>query len=157
MQKITPFLWFDNQAEEAANFYASIFKNSKVGSVSRYGEAGPGPKGAVMSVTFELDGQKFMALNGGPLFTFTPAISVFVNCETQGEVDELWEKLSAGGEIGRCGWPKDKYGVSWQIIPTVLGKLMSDADPRKSSRVMNAMLQMEKIDVQGLEQAYQQQ
>ncbi len=156
MQKITPFLWFDDKAEEAANFYASIFKNSKIGSISRYGEAGPGPKGAVMSVTFELDGQKFMALNGGPLFTFTPAISFFVNCETQQEVDELWEKLSAGGKKDRCGWLQDKYGVSWQVIPTALGKLMGDADPKKSSRVMKAMLEMDKIDIQRLQQAYQQ-
>ena len=154
MQKITPFLWFDSQAEEAANFYTSLFKNSRITGVSRCGEAGPGPKGAVLTVTFELDGQKFMALNGGPLFTFTPAISLLVNCETQEEVDELWEKLSAGGEKSRCGWLKDKYGVSWQIIPTALGKLMGDADPRKSSQVMKAMLQMDKIDIKRLEQAY---
>jgi len=157
MQKITPFLWFDDKAEEAANFYTSIFKNSRIEGISRYGEAGPGLKGTVMSVTFELDGQKFMALNGGPLFTFTPAISFFVNCETQQEVDELWEKLSAGGKKERCGWLRDKYGISWQIIPTALGKLMGDADPKKSSRVMKAMLEMEKIDIQRLQQAYQQQ
>jgi predicted 3-demethylubiquinone-9 3-methyltransferase (glyoxalase superfamily) len=157
MQKITPFLWFDGKAEEAAKFYTSIFKNSKIGSIGRYGEAGPAPKGTVMSVTFELDGQHFMALNGGPQFTFTPAISFFVNCETQEEVDELWEKLSEGGQKNRCGWLKDKYGVSWQIIPTALGKLMSDADPKKSSRVMKAMLQMDKIDIKRLQQAYQQQ
>jgi len=156
MQKITPFLWFDDKAEEAANFYTSIFKNSRIEGISRYGEAGPGLKGTVMSVTFELDGQKFMALNGGPLFTFTPAISFFVNCETQQEVDELWEKLSAGGKKERCGWLRDKYGISWQIIPTALGKLMGDADPKKSSRVMKAMLEMEKIDIQRLQQAYQQ-
>jgi predicted 3-demethylubiquinone-9 3-methyltransferase (glyoxalase superfamily) len=155
MQKITPFLWFDSKAEEAANFYTSIFKNSKVAGISRYGEAGPGPKGAVMSVTFELDGQKFMALNGGPQFTFTPAISFFVNCETQQEVDELWEKLSDGGQTGRCGWLQDKYGVSWQIIPTALGKLMGDADPKKANRVMKAMLEMDKIDTLRLQQAYQ--
>jgi predicted 3-demethylubiquinone-9 3-methyltransferase (glyoxalase superfamily) len=155
MQKITPFLWFDSKAEEAANFYTSIFKNSKVAGTSRYGEAGPGPKGAVMSVTFELDGQKFMALNGGPQFTFTPAISFFVNCETQQEVDELWEKLSDGGQTGRCGWLQDKYGVSWQIIPTALGKLMGDADPKKANRVMKAMLEMDKIDTLRLQQAYQ--
>ena len=156
MQKITPFLWFDDNAEEAANFYISIVRNSKIAGISRYGEVGPGPKGAVMSVTFELDGQKFMALNGGPQFTFTPAISFFVNCETQQEVDELWEKLSAGGKKERCGWLRDKYGISWQIIPTALGKLMGDADPKKSSRVMKAMLEMEKIDIQRLQQAYQQ-
>jgi len=156
MQKITRFLWFDDKAEEAANFYTSIFKNSRIEGISRYGEAGPGLKGTVMSVTFELDGQKFMALNGGPLFTFTPAISFFVNCETQQEVDELWEKLSAGGKKERCGWLRDKYGISWQIIPTALGKLMGDADPKKSSRVMKAMLEMEKIDIQRLQQAYQQ-
>ena len=156
MQKITPFLWFDGKAEEAANFYASIFKNSRIVSISRYGEARPAPKGTVMSVTFELDGQRFMALNGGPQFTFTPAISLFVSCETQEEVDELWEKLSAGGKKSRCGWLQDKYGLSWQIIPTALGKLMGDSDPQKSSRVMKAMLQMDKIDIQRLQQAYRQ-
>ena len=153
MQKIVPFLWFDDQAEEAMNFYVSIFKHSKVISVSRYGETGPGPKGTVMSATFELDGQRFMALNGGPLFSFSPAISFFVNCETQEEVDELWEKLSAGGKKERCGWLKDKFGVSWQIIPTALGKLLSDPDPARSKRVMQAMLQMQKIDIKGLENA----
>jgi predicted 3-demethylubiquinone-9 3-methyltransferase (glyoxalase superfamily) len=126
MPRITPFLWFDDKAEEAMNFYVSIFKNSTIGRVSRYGEAGPGPKGTVMSATFQLDGQDFFALNGGPLFKFTEAISLFVNCETQQEVDELWEKLSAGGEIQRCGWLKDKYGLSWQIIPSVLGKFLQD-------------------------------
>jgi predicted 3-demethylubiquinone-9 3-methyltransferase (glyoxalase superfamily) len=156
MQKITPFLWFDDKAEEATNFYVSIFKNSKIVSVSRYGEAGPGPKGSVMSVTFQLDGQDFYALNGGPHFNFTPAISFFVNCETQQEVDELWEKLSAGGRKDRCGWLKDKYGLSWQIIPTILGKLLQDKDARKSKRVMHAMLQMDKIDVKTLKQAYDQ-
>jgi len=155
MQKIVPFLWFDGKAEEAAHFYSSIFKNSKIGRVTRYGEAGPGPKGAVMSATFQLAGQEFIALNGGPQFTFSPAISLFVNCETQEEVDELWEKLSAGGKKNRCGWLQDKFGVSWQIIPTALGKLMSDPDPEKSSRVMKAMLQMEKLDIRGLQQAYQ--
>ena len=144
MQKITPFLWFDNQAEEAANFYVSIFKNSKLLSASR------------MSVTFQLDGQEFYALNGGPHFTFSPAISFFVKCETQQEVDELLEKLSAGGEKQRCGWLKDKFGVSWQIIPTVLGKMLQDKDAEKSKRVMNAMLQMEKLDIKGLTHAYQQ-
>jgi predicted 3-demethylubiquinone-9 3-methyltransferase (glyoxalase superfamily) len=156
MQKITPFLWFNGQAEEAMNFYTSIFRNSKIGSIARCGDAGPGPKGSVMTATFQLDGQEFMALNGGPLFSFSPAISFFVNCETQEEVDELWEKLSAGGEKSRCGWLKDKFGVSWQIIPTALGKLMNDKDPEKSRRVMQAMLQMDKIDIKTLEKAYEQ-
>jgi predicted 3-demethylubiquinone-9 3-methyltransferase (glyoxalase superfamily) len=155
MQKITPFLWFNGQAEEAMNFYVSIFKNSKVGSVTRYGEAGPGPKGTVMYATFQLDGQEFMALNGGPQFKFSPAISFFVNCQTQEEVDELWEKLSEGGEKNRCGWLDDKFGVSWQIIPTALGKLLSDKDPEKSKRVMQAMLQMDKIDIKRLKDAYE--
>jgi len=154
MQKITPFLWFDDKAEEAANFYVSIFKNSKIGKVTRYGEAAPGPKGKVMSVTFQLDGQEFYALNGGAVFSFTPAISFFVNCETQAEVDDLWEKLSAGGEESRCGWLKDKYGLSWQIIPSVLGKMLQDKDSEKAKRVMNAMLQMGKIDISRLQQAY---
>ena len=157
MQKITPFLWFDGKAEEAMNFYTSIFKNSKIGRITRYGDAGPGPKGAVMSATFQLDGQEFMALNGGPQFKFTEAISFFVNCETQEEVDELWEKLSDGGQKSRCGWLKDKYGLSWQIIPSALGKMLGDKDPEKSQRVMKAMLQMDKIDIKGLEQAYKQQ
>jgi predicted 3-demethylubiquinone-9 3-methyltransferase (glyoxalase superfamily) len=156
MQKITPFLWFDDKAEEAMNFYVSIFKNSKVGTVTRYGEAGPGPKGTVMSATFQLDGQEFFALNGGPHYKFTPAISLFVNCETQQEVDELWDKLSAGGRKDRCGWLQDKYGLSWQIIPSVLGKLLQDKDAKKSQRVMQAMLQMEKLDIKKLEQAYEQ-
>jgi predicted 3-demethylubiquinone-9 3-methyltransferase (glyoxalase superfamily) len=134
MQKITPFLWFDGKAEEAMNFYVSIFKNSKVLSTTRYGEAGPGPKGSVMSATFQLEGQEFYALNGGPHYKFTPAISLFVNCETQQEVDELWDKLSAGGEKNRCGWLQDKFGLSWQIIPTVLGKLLQDKDREKSNR-----------------------
>jgi len=154
MQKIIPFLWFDGKAEEAANFYVSIFKNSKIGKVRRYGEAGPGPKGTAMSVEFELDGEQFIALNGGPQFTFSPAISFFVNCEMQEEVDELWEQLSAGGQKNRCGWLQDKFGLSWQIIPTVLGKLIADPDPQKSNRVMKAMLQMDKIDINGLKQAY---
>jgi predicted 3-demethylubiquinone-9 3-methyltransferase (glyoxalase superfamily) len=154
MQKITPFLWFDGKAEEAMKFYTSIFKNSKIGSVRRYGDAGPGPKGTVMSATFELEGQKFMALNGGPEFKFTPAISFFVNCETQQEVDELWEKLSAGGEKSRCGWLKDKYGLSWQIIPSALGELLGDKDAKKSKRVMQAMLRMDKIDIEGLKRAH---
>ena len=154
MQKITPFLWFDDKAEEAANFYVSIFKNSRVGRVTRYGEGAPGPKGKVMSVTFELDGQEFYALNGGPRFSFTPAISFFVNCETQQEVDELWRNLSAGGEESRCGWLKDKYGLSWQIIPSVLGRMVQDKDSKKAKRVMEAMLQMGKIDINRLQQAY---
>src|SRR5215472_9651132 len=154
MQKITPFLWFDDKAEEATHFYVSLFKNSKIDSVSRYGDAGPGPKGKVMTVAFQLNGQQFTALNGGPLFKFTEAISLMVNCETQQEVDELWDKLSAGGEKSRCGWLKDKYGLSWQIIPTALGKLMSDPDREKAGRVMQAMMQMDKIDIKLLEQAY---
>ena len=154
MQKITPCLWFDDQAEEAMNFYVSIFKNSKVGTITRFGEAGPGPKGTVMSVTFQLDGQDFLALNGGPLFKFTEAISFFVNCGTQQEVDELWEKLSAGGEESRCGWLKDKYGLSWQIIPSTLIKMLGDSDAEKAKRVMQAMLQMVKIDISRLQQAY---
>jgi len=155
MQKITPFLWFDGKAEEAMNFYISIFKNSKVVSIMRYGDAGPGPKGTVMSATFELEGQRFIALNGGPMFTFSQAISFFVNCETQEEVDKLWEKLSEGGEKQRCAWLKDKFGVSWQIVPTVLGELLQDKDPEKSKRVMQAMLQMDKIDIAGLKRAYE--
>jgi predicted 3-demethylubiquinone-9 3-methyltransferase (glyoxalase superfamily) len=147
MHKITPFLWFDHQAEEAMNYYLSIFKNSKVLSVNR-------AEGKVMSVTFELDGQPFMALNAGPHFKFTEAISFFVNCETQQEVDELWEKLSQGGEKSRCGWLKDKFGLSWQIIPTTLGKLMHDPNPTKSKAVMNAMLKMNKIVIKDLQEAY---
>ena len=153
MQKITPFLWFDGNAEEAANFYISIFKNSKMGKISRYGDAGPGPKGSVMSVTFQIEGQEFFALNGGPQFKFTPAISFFVNCETQQEVDVLWERLSAGGRTDRCGWLQDKFGVSWQIIPTVLGQLLGDKDPQRANRAMQAMLQMTKIDGKALQQA----
>jgi predicted 3-demethylubiquinone-9 3-methyltransferase (glyoxalase superfamily) len=155
MKKIIPFLWFDDKAEEAAIFYTSIFKNSKIETLSRYGEAGPGQKGKVMSATFNLNGQEFIALNGGPVFTFSPAISFFVNCENQEEVDELWEKLSEGGEIEQCGWLKDKYGISWQIVPTILGELLNDKDTEKSSRVMNAMLQMKKIDIAALKQAYE--
>jgi predicted 3-demethylubiquinone-9 3-methyltransferase (glyoxalase superfamily) len=154
MQKITPFLWFNHNADEAVNFYTSIFKHSKISNIKRYGEAGPGPKGSVMSATFQLEGQEFIALNGGPQFTFSPAISFFVNCETQAEVDELWEKLSEGGQKNRCGWLQDKFGVSWQIIPSALGKMLQDKDAEKSKRVMGAMLQMSKIDVKGLEQAY---
>jgi predicted 3-demethylubiquinone-9 3-methyltransferase (glyoxalase superfamily) len=154
MQKITPFLWFNDQAEEAMNFYVSIFKDSKVGKVTRYGDAGPGAQGTVMSATFQLEGQEFFALNGGPQFSFTPAISFFVNCETQEEVDELWEKLSAGGQTQRCGWLKDKYGLSWQIIPAALGRMLQDQDAAKATRVMQAMLQMDKIEIECLQQAY---
>jgi predicted 3-demethylubiquinone-9 3-methyltransferase (glyoxalase superfamily) len=157
MQKITPFLWFDGKAEEAMNFYISIFKNSRIVTVDRYGDAGPGPKGSVMSAVFEIEGQQFFALNGGPLFSFTPAISFFVNCETQQEVDELWDKLSAGGATQQCGWLTDKYGLSWQIIPSILRKLLQDKDPVKSQRVMKAMLQMVKIDIAGLQRAFNQQ
>ena len=153
MQKITPFLWFDNNAEEAAKLDVSIFENSKITDTRRYGDAGPGPKGSVMTVTFQLDGQEFMALNGGPHFKFTEATSFFVNCKTQEEVDELWEKLSAGGEKSRCGWLKDKFGLSWQIVPEALGELLAHPDPEKAKRAMNAMLQMDKIDIQKLKQA----
>lgn len=160
MQKITPFLWFDNQAEEAMNFYISIFKNSKVLNVNRYGEEGAEvsgrPKGSIMTASFLLDGQQFVALNGGPVFKFTPAISFVVNCETQEEVDDLWTKLSAGGEEGQCAWLTDKFGVSWQIVPNALGKLLSDPDPVKAGRVMQAMLKMKKIDIAGLMRAYEQ-
>jgi predicted 3-demethylubiquinone-9 3-methyltransferase (glyoxalase superfamily) len=156
MQKITPYLWFNDNAEEAMNFYCSIFNNSKVLSVTRYGDAGPGPKGTVMAATFQLDGQEFYALNGGPQFPFSEAISFYVDCETQQEVDDLWEKLSAGGEKSRCGWLKDKFGLSWQIIPTVLGRMLQDQDPKKSQSVMKAMLQMDKIDIKALQQAYAQ-
>ena len=153
MQKIVTFLWFDTQAEEAANLYVSIFKNSKIGKISRYGDAGPGPKGSAMGVGFQLEGQEFYALNGGPHFKFTPAISLFVNCETQEEVVELWDKLSAGGRQDRCGWLQDKYGLSWQIIPKVLGELLGNKDPQIAQRAMKAMLQMSKIDIRALQQA----
>ena len=156
MQKITTFITFNNQAEEAVNFYVSIFRNSKIVSMSRYGEGGPGPKGSVMSASFLLEGQEFVALNGGPQFTFADGISLFVNCETQEEVDKLWDKLSEGGEKGPCGWLKDKFGVSWQIIPTALGQMLQDKDPRKSQNVMQAMLQMTKIDIAALRRAYEQ-
>ncbi len=156
MQKITPFLWFNNNLEEAMNLYVSLFKNSKIVSVNRSGEAGPGSKGKVMSATFELDGQQFLALNGGPHFTFTPAISMFVNCETQDEIDELWEKLSAGGEKSRCGWLKDKFGLSWQIVPAGLGDMLQDKNPQKAKNTMQAMLQMGKLDIEKLRQAHDQ-
>ncbi|MGC2061183.1 MAG: VOC family protein [Candidatus Sulfotelmatobacter sp.] len=155
MQKIVPFLWFDGNAEEAMKFYTSIFKNSKVGEIRRCGDAGPGPRGSVLTVKFQIEGQEFMALNGGPHFKFTPAISLFVNCETQAEVDELWEKLLAGGKAMQCGWLTDKFGISWQIIPRALGELMGDKDPQKSQRVMQAMMKMIKIDVEGLRRAYE--
>ena len=154
MPKINPFLWFDTQAEEAANLYVSIFNNSKIVNINRYGEAGPAPRGSVMSVVFELDGQEFMALNGGPLFKFTEAISLFVNCKTQEEVDIYWAKLLEGGKESRCGWLKDKYGLSWQIIPTVLGEMLSDRDPQRAKRVVEAMLKMKKIDIAELNRAY---
>src|SRR5690242_3177854 len=150
MQKITPFLWYDGNAEEAVNFYVSVFKNSKVVSFARYGDAGPGPKGSVMAAAFQLEGQDFIALNGGPQFTFSPAISFFVNCETQADVDELWDKLSEGGRTNRCGWLDDRYGLTWQIVPTVLGEMLRDKDAEKAKRVMTAMLQMTKIDIQAL-------
>jgi predicted 3-demethylubiquinone-9 3-methyltransferase (glyoxalase superfamily) len=156
MQKITPFLWFDGKAEEAANFYVSVFRNSKIVSVVRYGEAGPGPKGTVMLVRFLLDSQEFLALNGGPQFSFSPAVSLVANCATQAEVDELWEKLSAGGEKLNCGWLKDKYGLSWQVVPTILGELMQDKDAEKTSRVMQAIMGMNKLEIAGLKRAYEQ-
>ena len=155
-QKITPFLWFDGKAEEAANFYVSVFRNSKVVSVTRYGQAGPGPKGSVMSAVFQLEGQQFYALNGGPQFKFSPAISLFVDCETQQEVDELWERLSAGGKTNRCGWLDDKFGLTWQIIPKILVKLLRDKDAGKANAVMQAMLKMGKLDIAGLQRAYDQ-
>ncbi len=155
MQKIVTFLWFDDQAEEAANYYVSIFPDSRLLGMSRYGEAGPGKKGSVMVVTFELAGQQFQALNGGPEFKFTEAVSLMVNCETQEEVDTLWEKLSDGGEKGPCGWLKDRYGLSWQIVPTILEKLVQDPDAEKANRAMQAMLQMGKLDIAGLRRAYE--
>jgi predicted 3-demethylubiquinone-9 3-methyltransferase (glyoxalase superfamily) len=155
VQKITPFLWLDNQAEEAAKFYTSIFKNSKIGTVTRYGEGAHGPQGQVMTVTFELDGQEFITLNGGPEFAFTPAISFYVHCQTQAEVDHFWERLSEGGEKSQCGWLTDKYGVSWQIVPTVLGEMLSDPDAEKAARVTKVMLQMGKLEIGRLRQAYE--
>jgi len=155
MQKIIPFLWFDGKAEEAANFYVSLFKDSRIVNISRYGDAGPAPKGTAMSATFELAGQRFIALNAGPQFKFSEAISFFINCETQQEVDDLWENLSSGGQKSKCGWLKDKYGLSWQVIPTALGEMLQDKDPKKSQRVMQAMMQMTKIDIALLKQAYE--
>jgi predicted 3-demethylubiquinone-9 3-methyltransferase (glyoxalase superfamily) len=152
--RLTPFLWFDQQAEEAAAFYTSIFKNSRVEGVTRYSEAGPGPKGSVMTVNFVLDGQQFVALNGGPHFKFTEAISFVVNCETQQEVDEFWEKLSAGGQEVECGWLKDKYGLAWQVVPTVLFEMLQTGDPEQSGRVMKAVFQMKKLDIAELQAAY---
>jgi predicted 3-demethylubiquinone-9 3-methyltransferase (glyoxalase superfamily) len=153
MHKITPFLWFDTQAEEAAKFYTSIFPNSKIVTLARYGEAGPGPRGSVMTVVFELDGQRMIALNGGPQFKFTEAISLSVDCKTQEEVDHYWTKLSQGGQESQCGWLKDRYGLSWQINPTILGELLADPDPKKAKRVMEAMLKMKKIDIAALKAA----
>jgi Uncharacterized protein conserved in bacteria len=155
MPSITPFLWFDNNAEEAMNFYVSIFKNSKVNRIVRYGEAGPGPAGTVMTVEFELDGQEFVGLNGGPHFKFTEAVSFTVRCETQEDIDYYWEKLSEGGQKSRCGWLKDKFGLSWQVEPRILGDLISDADPEKAKRLMQAMLKMDKIDIEPIKRAYE--
>ncbi len=159
MQKITPFLWFDNQAEEATNFYVSIFKDSKIGNITRYDEASSKasgkPEGSVMTVEFQLAGQDFIALNGGPEFKFTEAVSFSVDCKNQQEVDEFWEKLSAGGEEGPCGWLKDKYGLSWQIVPSVLIEMLNDPNTEKAQRVTKAMLQMKKIDIKALEEAYE--
>jgi predicted 3-demethylubiquinone-9 3-methyltransferase (glyoxalase superfamily) len=155
MQKITPFLWFDSQAEEAANFYTSFFKNSQIGDVSRYGSAGPGEEGSVMSINFVLDGQPFIALNGGPTYSFTPAISMFVNCATQEEVDDLWDKLTEGGEEVQCGWLTDKYGLSWQIVPDGLTDLLGGPDPVKAAAATEAMLQMKKLDIAAMREAYE--
>ena len=157
IQKITPFLWFDHQAEEAAGFYTSVFPNSKIEAVTRYSDAGPGPKGSVMTVAFELDGQKFAALNGGPHFKFTEAVSFVVNCETQQEVDAFWEKLSADGQEVQCGWLKDKFGLSWQIVPTVMVEMITDTDGARSQRVVQAMMQMKKLDIARLQEAYDRQ
>ncbi len=154
MQRIIPCLWYDNQAEEAARHYVSIFKNSRINEIVRYGEAGPGPAGTVMTINFTLDGQEYVGLNGGPIYNFSEAISLQVFCETQEEIDNFWEKLSEGGEKGKCGWLKDKYGVSWQVVPSILPKLLGDKDPERSQRVMRAMLQMTKLDIDRLKQAY---
>lgn len=154
MKEVTPFLWFDDNVEEAMNLYVSLIPNSCILQVSRYPEGAPGPAGSVMSATFELNGQKFMGLNGGPMFKHTEAFSIYVNCETQEEVDRLWDRLSEGGEKSRCGWLKDRFGVWWQIVPTALGELMGDPDPEKSARVMQAMLGMEKLEIEGLRRAH---
>jgi predicted 3-demethylubiquinone-9 3-methyltransferase (glyoxalase superfamily) len=155
MSKIAPFFWFNNQAEEAIKFYTSVFKDSKVGQITRYGKAGPLPEGTFMTGSFELAGQEFIALNGGPEYTFTPAISFFVHCETQAEVDELWDKLTEGGEIQQCGWLTDKFGVTWQIVPTILLELLNDPDAEKALRVTQAMFKMKKLDIAGLKRAYE--
>jgi len=155
MQKITPCLWFDNNAEEAVNHYRAIFKNSKIGNILRCGESGPGPKGSVLTIAFELEGQDFIALNGGPMFKFNEAISLSVDCKTQAEVDELWEKLSDGGQKNRCGWLKDKFGLSWQIVPSELIEMLQDKDPAKSARVMAALMQMNKINIDTLKRAHE--
>ncbi|MBN9026262.1 MULTISPECIES: VOC family protein [Kaistia] len=155
MQKITPFLWFDNQVEEAIIFYVSIFKNAKVGKVARFGDAGPGPKGGVMAATFQLEGMEFTALNGGPRYQFNEAISFVVKCEEQDEIDEYWERLSEGGSTGRCGWLKDKFGISWQIVPSILAPMLVDPEPQKTQRVTEAYLQMTKIDIAELRRAYE--
>lgn len=155
MRKISPFLWFDTRAEEAADFYVSLFRDSRITNVARYGEAGPGPEGSVMTVAFQLEGQDFTALNGGPVFKFTPAISFVVNCETQDEVDRLWERLAEGGKEGQCGWLEDRFGVSWQIVPIAMGELLSSGDPERSRRVMEAMLKMGKLDIAELKRAYE--
>jgi predicted 3-demethylubiquinone-9 3-methyltransferase (glyoxalase superfamily) len=155
MQRINPFLWFDNQAEEAVNFYTSVFKNSTIGTISRYGDEGPGPAGSVMVISFQLDGQEFLALNGGPIFKFTEAISFTVNCDTQEEIDYYWEKLSAGGQEVQCGWLKDKYGLSWQIVPTIFGNMMQEGTAEQTNRMMKALLQMVKLDIKGLQDAYE--
>jgi predicted 3-demethylubiquinone-9 3-methyltransferase (glyoxalase superfamily) len=154
MQKLTACLWFEDKAEEAARFYTSIFKNSKIGKISRYAEGAPRPAGSVLTVSFRLDGQEFLALNGGPEFKFSEAVSFVVNCETQKEVDRMWDKLSEDGEQVQCGWLKDKFGLSWQVVPTILGKLITDRDPAKSSRVIQAIMQMKKLDIAGLKKAY---
>ncbi len=154
MQKITPCLWFDATAEEAVRFYISLFKNSKIDAIARYGEAGPGRAGSIMTISYRLNGQQFLALNGGPIFKFTPAISMIVNCATQREIDSYWEKLSAGGQLSQCGWLQDKFGLSWQIVPSVLSQMMKSKDPKKTQRVMNAVLQMTKLDIKLLKQAY---
>jgi predicted 3-demethylubiquinone-9 3-methyltransferase (glyoxalase superfamily) len=155
IKKITPFLWFDGKAEEAANFYVSIFKNSKITGISRYGDVGPGPKGSVMVVTFQLDGEDFMGLNGGPQFTFSEAISMVVKCESQAEIDMFWEKLSEGGKKSVCGWLKDKFGLSWQIVPSQIGEMLQ-GDPERANRVMEAVMKMTKLDIAALQRAYEQ-